>query len=192
MGGPLGKTTKKMRQKRQMAVGLNRYSKLIPGRWTHGLQPAGPWWLNFDPYPNGNSYPSLWGMLINFQPSQTSAVLAFFFWCLKPEQPGQSEAQGLSLCPVRLWVDPRFGPSLTWQQGPFKKQVIFQECFRCLRLDSLPPRMSIDRSSALRSGRLTLEGEERPEPAKTQVLAPERTSTQSFLGIHGCGSKLST
>ena len=28
----------------------NRYPKLIPGKWKHGLKPAVPCWSNFDPY----------------------------------------------------------------------------------------------------------------------------------------------
>ena len=29
----------------------NRYPKLDSVKWKHGLKPAVPWWLNFDPYP---------------------------------------------------------------------------------------------------------------------------------------------
>ena len=34
-----------------LAVAKNRYPKWNPGKWNQRLNPADPWWLNFDPLP---------------------------------------------------------------------------------------------------------------------------------------------
>ena len=34
-----------------MWLWVKRYPNWNPGKWKHGLKPAVPWWLNFDPYP---------------------------------------------------------------------------------------------------------------------------------------------
>ena len=35
-----------------LALGQKVYPKWNPGKWKHGLNPAVPWWFNFDPYPS--------------------------------------------------------------------------------------------------------------------------------------------